>query len=101
MGTVRTLPVHAVLGVAGIIITAVYTLRIIANVLFGPRRAEWDHLKDLRGPELVPLVVLIFVIFLVGIFPNLLFQLIDTGVNSSGLAKVLESVGQAKIGGLF
>lgn len=101
IGTVRALPVHAVVGVAGIIFTAVYTLRLIANVLFGPRRAEWDHLKDLRGPELVPLVVLVFVIFLTGIFPNLVFQLIDGGVTSSGLAKVLETVGQAKIGGLF
>lgn len=101
MGTVKVLPVQAVLGIAGIIFTAVYTLRIIANVLFGPRRPEWDHLKDLRGPELVPLVVFGLVIFIAGMFPNLLFGLIDTGVTSSGLAKVLETVSQAKIGGLF
>lgn len=101
VGTVRTLPVHAIIGVAGIIITAVYTLRIIANVLFGPRRTEWDHLKDLRGPELVPLVILIFVIITTGVFPNIVLQLIDSGVHSSGLAKVLETVSQAKIGGLF
>jgi NADH-quinone oxidoreductase subunit M len=101
MGTVRVLPVQAVLGIAGIIFTAVYSLRLIANVLFGPRRTEWDHLKDLRGPEMVPLVVLVFVIILTGVFPNLVFQLIDSGVHSSGLAKVLETVSQAKIGGLF
>jgi len=101
VGTVRVLPVHAIVGIAGIIFTAVYTLRIIANVLFGPRRADWDHLKDLRGPELVPLVLLVFVIILTGVFPNLVLQLIDTGVHSSGLAKVLETVSQAKIGGLF
>lgn len=100
-GASRVMPVQAIFGVAGIIVTAVYTLRVIANVLFGPRRSEWDHLKDLRGPELVPLVILVFVIFVTGMFPNLVFQLIDTGVNSSGLAKVLETVGQAKIGGLF
>ena len=101
MGTVKVLPVHAILGVAGIIFTAVYTLRVIANVMFGPRRPEWDHLKDIRGAELVPMVVLVFVIFIAGIFPNILFGLIDSGVTSSGLAKVLETVSQAKIGGLF
>lgn len=101
MGTIKVLPVQAVLGIAGIVITAVYTLRIIANVLFGPRRPEWDHLKDLRGPELVPLVILVFVIFVAGIFPNLLLGLIDTGVTSSGLAKILELVSQVKMGGLF
>jgi len=101
IGTVKALPVHAVIGIAGIIFTAVYSLRLIANVLFGPRRKEWDHLQDLRGPELVPLVVLVFVIFVTGMFPNTVLQLIDTGVQSSGLAKVLEAVSQAKIGGLF
>ena len=101
IGTVKVLPVHAVVGIAGIIFTAVYSLRLIANVLFGPRRKEWDHLKDLRGPELVPLVVLVFVIIITGVFPNTVLQLIDTGVQSSGLAKVLEAVTQAKMGGLF
>ncbi|MDP4127423.1 MAG: NADH-quinone oxidoreductase subunit M [Bacillota bacterium] len=101
MGTIKVLPVQAILGIAGIIFTAVYTLRVIANVLFGPRRPEWDHLKDIRGPELIPLVVCGFVIFVVGMFPNILMGLIDTGVVSSGLAKVLETVSQAKMGGLF
>lgn len=101
MGAIRVLPVQAILGIAGIIFTAVYTLRVIANVLFGPRRSEWDHLKDIRGPELIPLVVFGFVIFAVGMFPNILMGLINTGVDSSGLTKVMETVSQAKIGGLF
>ncbi|MGC7870481.1 complex I subunit 4 family protein [Desulfosporosinus sp. SYSU MS00001] len=101
MGTIKVLPVQAILGIAGIIFTAVYTLRVIANVMFGPRRSEWDHLNDIKGPELVPLVVLGLVIFATGIFPNILFGLVNTGVTSSGLAKVLETVSQAKMGGLF
>jgi NADH-quinone oxidoreductase subunit M len=101
IAAIKVLPVHTVLGIAGIIFTAVYILRIIANVMFGPRRSEWDHLTDIRGPELVPLVLLAFVIFLGGIFPNILLGLIDSGVTSSGLAEVLETVSQAKIGGLF
>lgn len=101
IGVIQTYPVQAILGIAGIIFTAVYILRCIANVLFGPRRAEWDHLTDIRGPELVPLVLLGFVIFVGGIFPNLVLGLIDSGVVSSGLAKVLETVTQAKMGGLF
>lgn len=101
ISAINVLPVQTVLGIAGIIFTAVYILRIIANVMFGSRRPEWDHLTDIRGPELVPLVLLAFVIFLGGIFPNILLGLIDSGVTSSGLAKVLEMVSQAKIGGLF
>jgi len=101
MGAINVFPVLTILGIAGIIFTAVYILRIIANVLFGPRRPEWDHITDIRGPELVPLVVLGSVIFLGGIFPNILLGMINSGVTSSGLAKVLEMVSQAKMGGLF
>lgn len=100
-GAIKVFPVQTVLGIAGIIFTAVYILRLIANVLFGPRRPEWDHLTDIRGPELVPLVLLGFVIFLGGLIPNILLGMIDSGVTSSGLAKVLEMVSQAKMGGLF
>ncbi|MDR3587585.1 MAG: NADH-quinone oxidoreductase subunit M [Desulfosporosinus sp.] len=101
MGTIHVYPALAILGIFGIIFTAVYILRMIANVLFGPRRPEWDHLVDIRGPELVPMVLCVFVIFIAGIFPNILFGMIDSGVHSSGLAKVLETVSQAKMGGLF
>lgn len=101
IGTIKVLPVQAVLGIAGVIFTAVYTLRVIANVMFGPRRPEWDHLKDIRGPELVPLVMMVFVIFVAGFLPNIVLGLIDTGITSSGLAKVLEMVSQAKMGGMF
>ena len=101
IAAIKVLPVHTILGIAGIIFTAVYILRTIANVMFGPRRSEWDHLTDIRGPELVPLVLLAFVIFLGGMFPNILMSLIDSGVTSSGLAEVLETVSPAKIGGLF
>lgn len=101
IGAIKVLPIHTIIGIAGIIFTAVYILRTIANVMFGPRRPEWDHLKDIRGPELVPLIIFGFVIFFAGIFPNVLLGLIDSGVTSSGLAEVLESVSQAKMGGLF
>lgn len=101
IGSVRTIPVQAVIGIVGIIFTAVYTLRVIANVLFGPRRPEWDHLKDIRGPELVPMVIGVFTLFLTGMFPNIIMQMINSGITSSGLSKVLEMVGQAKMGGLF
>lgn len=70
----------AVIGIAGIIITALYTLRAGANTLFGPPRPEYDHLEDIKGPELVPLVVLGTVLVVGGILPSLLFDMINSGV---------------------
>ncbi|MCF8010705.1 MAG: NADH-quinone oxidoreductase subunit M [Clostridiales bacterium] len=70
----------AVIGIAGIIITALYALRAGAHTLFGPPRPEYDHLEDIKGPELVPLVVLGFVLVVGGVLPSLLFDMINSGV---------------------
>lgn len=70
----------AVIGIAGIIITALYVLRAGANTLFGPPRPEYDHLEDIKGPELVPLVVLGTVLVVGGLLPSLLFDMINSGV---------------------
>lgn len=99
-GSLTVYPIAAILGIVAIIFTAVYNLRLLANVLFGPRRPEWDHLKDIRGPELVPLVVFTIVIFGAGIVPNLLMGTINAGVHTSGIADVIRSLGQVN-GGIF
>ena len=70
----------AVIAIAGIIITALYVLRAAANTLFGPARPEYSHIKDLKGPELVPLVVLGSVLVIGGLLPSLLFDMIDSSI---------------------
>ncbi len=70
----------AVLAIACIIITALYILRAAANTLFGPRMGKWDHLTDIRGPELVPLVVLGIFLVGFGLLPSLLMDMINSGV---------------------
>lgn len=70
----------AVIGIAGIIITALYVLRAGANTLFGPARPEYKELRDIKGPEMVPLIVLGLVLVVGGILPSLLFDMINSGV---------------------
>ena len=85
-----------IIGVSGIIFTALYILRALGNVLFGPRREEWDHLQDLKGPEMVPLIVLGAAILIGGIFPFTLMDLI-----SSGVGDLIAQVGLVQIGGIL
>lgn len=68
----------AVIGIAGIILGALYVLRAGANTLFGPPRPEYDHLEDIKGPELVPLIVLGTVLVVGGVLPSLLFDMINS-----------------------
>jgi NADH-quinone oxidoreductase subunit M len=70
----------SVVAIATIIITALFVLRAVANTLYGPRREEYDHLTDIRGPEMVPLAVLGTVLVVGGLVPSLLFNMINSGV---------------------
>ncbi|MCK9314048.1 MAG: NADH-quinone oxidoreductase subunit M [Methanocorpusculum sp.] len=96
VGAFREFRVLTIIAILGIILTAVYILRTLGDVLFGPRREEWDHLEDLRGPEMVPLVVLGAAILLGGILPFTLMDIIN-----SGMGQLLAQIKLVQIGGIF
>ena len=96
VGAFRNYQLLTIIAILGIIITAVYILRTLGNVLFGPRRQEWDHLQDIRGTEMVPLLVLGGAILLGGILPYTVMDLINSGVG-----QLLHQIGPIQIGGIF
>ncbi len=96
VGAFSTYKVLTIIGVSGIIFTALYILRTLGTILFGPRREEWDHLQDLQGVEMVPLLVLGAAIILGGMFPFVLMDLINNGVGP-----LIAQIGSIQIGGLF
>lgn len=73
---------HTVLAITGVVFTAVYILRMLGSVLYGPRQERWDRLPDLKGAEMVPLLVLGSVLIVVGFFPSLLMDVVNSGVTS-------------------
>ena len=96
IGAFGVYKVLTILAVSGVIFTALYILRTLAAVLFGPRKPEWDHLEDLKGPEMVPLVVLGAAILIGGIAPFTLMDLINLGVGD-----LVAQLGSLQIGGMF
>lgn len=80
VGSFKIYPVLAIAAIAGVVITALYTLRVLANVLFGPRRNEFDSCADIKGAEMVPLAVLGTVLVLAGMFPWYLMDMVNAGV---------------------
>jgi NADH-quinone oxidoreductase subunit M len=80
VGTFRTYPVLGVLGVVGAAITAVYILRLLARVFFGPLREQWAHLHDASRLEIGATSVLVFFLVLVGLLPWPFLKVIDSGV---------------------
>ncbi|HBO84062.1 MAG: NADH dehydrogenase [Deltaproteobacteria bacterium GWC2_42_11] len=81
IGAFRTYPFQTVIAVFGIIITATYMLRALRNVFFCQSMPEWEHLKDATTfVERFPYIVLIAVLFIVGFYPAILIDVINTGV---------------------
>ncbi|MEM8867732.1 MAG: NADH-quinone oxidoreductase subunit M [Verrucomicrobiota bacterium] len=62
----------------GIIISAIYGLRAVANIFYGPPKADFvakledPAIKDLQLNERIPAGVLILALLVIGIFPKLL-----------------------------
>jgi len=63
---------------AGILITAAYSLRIIARMFMGPLNPKWADLKDINRRELVAAVPLAALMVVLGLFPSLALGLMDT-----------------------
>lgn len=80
VGAFREYPLYTLLAISGIVFTALYILRVLANVLFGPRRTEFDTCRDASGTELVPLVLLGTALVVFGLFPQLLMGMVNGGM---------------------
>lgn len=74
------LQVLAIVALTGVVLGAVYVLRMVANVLFGPRKEEWDHVEDISGSYWIPVITLIIFIVAFGVFPSLLMDMVNSGV---------------------
>ncbi|WP_337103921.1 complex I subunit 4 family protein [Paenibacillus sp. YIM B09110] len=62
----------AAAAVLGIILTAVYVLRSVLKITFGPMSDSYAALKDARLIEAVPMIVLLAFILLLGCYPSIL-----------------------------
>ena len=64
--------------VAGTFLTAVYVLRVVKQIFWGPPSPHFHDLVDARGPEWVALVMLVTVLVVFGMVPWIAIAPIDT-----------------------
>jgi NADH-quinone oxidoreductase subunit M len=80
IGAFRTYPVLAMLGIGGAAITAVYILRLLSKVFFGPISEKWQRLPDATRLESVTTGFLALVLIVVGVYPTYFIKVINSGV---------------------
>ena len=79
LAALKTYPVMGVAIIAGLVLTAVYILRVFVQAFFGPPNPRWQSLgdTDLAGWTILPRALLIGVLVLLGFMPRLILDMIN------------------------
>jgi NADH-quinone oxidoreductase subunit M len=87
MAALKTYPVMGVAIIIGLVLTAIYVLRVFSLAFFGPVNDKWDGLReqDLKGWQILPRAILVAVLLFFGFFPSVLLDVID-GTTTTTLA---------------
>ncbi|MFQ6103050.1 MAG: NuoM family protein [Candidatus Glassbacteria bacterium] len=81
LGAWKNYPIPTIAAAFGIVITATYMLRAVANIFFGPMDSKWKGLKDAGlVRERLPYAFLILILIVFGFAPGFLVDLIETAV---------------------
>lgn len=80
LGLFDTMPWAAIIGTLGLVLSAVYVLRAVLAITYGPIASQHEGLKDARFAEALPAIILTVFIIWIGIFPSVVTDPINTGV---------------------
>ncbi|HZG74675.1 MAG TPA: NADH-quinone oxidoreductase subunit M, partial [Paenibacillus sp.] len=75
-----TMPVVTAIGCLGIILAAAYVLRGVLKITFGPAKEASLGYKDARWVEAIPMIALAAFIFLIGLYPAVLSEPLQTTI---------------------
>ncbi|MBI3943660.1 MAG: NADH-quinone oxidoreductase subunit M [Chloroflexi bacterium] len=73
-------PLYAALATVGLVLTALYLLRMMKDVFFGPLNSRWNTLPDMDRREMFTLVPLMAVMLLIGFIPAAVLDLVNRTV---------------------
>jgi NADH-quinone oxidoreductase subunit M len=74
--------VRGALAIGALVVGALFMLRVVQKVCYGPPVERFADLPDVSAARSVPRVILVAVIVLFGLFPGLLFDVINTATTA-------------------
>jgi NADH-quinone oxidoreductase subunit M len=74
----KVYPVRGAAAIAALVISALFMLRVVQKTFYGPIKAQYERLPDVSLGLGVPRMILVAVLVFFGLFPSLLFGLIET-----------------------
>lgn len=80
LGAVKTYPVRGILAVLGLVVSALFMLRVVQKTFYGERNERWAHIPDVPPFLATPRIILVSIIIFFGIFPKLMLDVIQSAV---------------------
>jgi NADH-quinone oxidoreductase subunit M len=74
----RVYPVYGALAVGALVVSALFILRVVQRACYGPPNEKFVHLEDVSFGLALPRMILVTVILFFGLFPSLMFEMIQT-----------------------
>jgi NADH-quinone oxidoreductase subunit M len=81
MGAWRVAPIVAIIAILGVIVTAGYILLVVRRVFFGELSEDTAHVGDVTILDKVAMGLLVVIMIGLGVFPSLMYPIIQSGVN--------------------
>jgi NADH-quinone oxidoreductase subunit M len=81
LGIWQKYPLLAILGASGVILTAGYLLWTIQRVYLGPTNEKYKLIPEINGRELFTLVPLAAIVIFVGVYPNVVLDLLRASLD--------------------
>ena len=89
LGTFSVWPWATGVAAFGVVLAAGYTLWMVQRVFFGERPADpglsneiYENLEDASRVDMIAVVVLAAPIFIIGIWPSLVTEVLDIGIQA-------------------
>jgi NADH-quinone oxidoreductase subunit M len=80
VASVKVYPIRGILAVLGLVISALFMLRVVQKVFYGDRNEKWAHIPDVGLVMATPRIILIGVLVFFGLFPRLMLDVINCAV---------------------
>lgn len=80
ISAVKTYPVRGVFAVMGLVVSALFMLRVVQKTFYGEKNKRWEHIPDVPLFLASPRIILVGILVFFGLFPRLILDVIQSAV---------------------
>ena len=66
------------MAIGALVISALFMLRVVQKTFYGPKNQQYEQLPDVPFRLGIPRMILVAVLLFFGLYPSLLFDMIET-----------------------